>query len=432
MDYLIFDDLLNKKKKIAVIGLGYVGLPLALELAKFFSVIGFDINQKRVDMMKAGEDPSRELDTTAFSDKDILFTTNKEDLKSAHFFIVAVPTDIDEHKVPNLIPLQKSSESVGYALKKGDYVVYESTVYPGCTEEDCLPILENLSGLKLGEDFKLGYSPERINPGDKEKPLTKILKIVSGSDEHALEEISKVYDHIIEAGIFKAKNIKVAEAAKVIENTQRDLNISLMNELSIIFDKMGIDTQAVIEAAGTKWNFIKLFPGLVGGHCIGVDPYYLLHKARELGVEPQVIASGRRVNDGMPAYIAKRLVQTLIQKGKNPGNSKVLVMGITFKENVADIRNSKVVDLIHELQGYSMNVHLIDPYANPNEVAHEYKLTMIDSPSNDYDAIIVSVAHKQYREMKEQDFLKLASDRLILFDLKGLYDFSSEVDSWKL
>jgi UDP-N-acetyl-D-glucosamine/UDP-N-acetyl-D-galactosamine dehydrogenase len=432
MDYPIFDDLLNKKKKIAVIGLGYVGLPLALELARFFSVIGFDINQKRVDMMKAGEDPSRELDTTAFSDKDILFTTNKEDLKSAHFFIVAVPTDIDEHKVPNLIPLQKSSESVGYALKKGDYVVYESTVYPGCTEEDCLPILENLSGLKLGEDFKLGYSPERINPGDKEKPLTKILKIVSGSDEHSLEEISKVYEHIIEAGIFKAKNIKVAEAAKVIENTQRDLNISLMNELSIIFDKMGIDTQAVIEAAGTKWNFIKLFPGLVGGHCIGVDPYYLLHKARELGVEPQVIASGRRVNDGMPAYIAKRLVQTLIQKGKNPGNSKVLVMGMTFKENVADIRNSKVVELIHELQSYSMNVHLIDPYANPNEVAHEYKLTMIDSPSNDYDAIIVSVAHKQYREMKEPDFLKLASDRLILFDLKGLYEFSSEIDSWKL
>jgi UDP-N-acetyl-D-glucosamine/UDP-N-acetyl-D-galactosamine dehydrogenase len=417
----MYKELLAKKKKIAVIGLGYVGLPLALEFAKHFSVIGFDINQTRVDLMKQNIDPSSELDSTAFENKDILFTTDATELKKAHFFIVAVPTDIDEHKVPNLRPLQGASKTVGNVIKAGDYVVYESTVYPGCTEEDCLPIVDELSGLTAGKDYKYGYSPERINPGDKTRPLTSILKIVSGSDTEGLEEISKIYGHIIEAGVYKAQSVKVAEAAKVIENTQRDLNISLMNELAIIFDKMGIDTKAVIEAAGTKWNFIKLYPGLVGGHCIGVDPYYLLHKARELGYEPQVIAAGRRVNDEMPKWIAKKLVQQLIQKGKQLNHCKVLVMGVTFKENVADIRNSKVIDLVRELMDYSINVHITDPQASPNEVAHEYKMSLIDTPSKDYDAVIVTVGHEEYKKFNITYFESISKDELILVDLKGLY-----------
>lgn len=417
----MYDSLIKKEKKIAVLGLGYVGLPLALEFAKYFSVIGFDINEKRVGLMQQGIDPSNELEKSAFEGKDILFTTSLEDLKKAHFYIVAVPTDIDHNKVPNLTPLKKASETIGKVIKKGDYVVYESTVYPGCTEEDCLPIVEELSGLKFGTDFKAGYSPERINPGDKERTIDTILKIVSGSDAEALEEVSKVYGHIIKAGIFKAESIKVAEAAKVIENTQRDLNISLMNELAMIFDKMGISTKAVIEAAGTKWNFIKLQPGLVGGHCIGVDPYYLLHKARQLGVEPQVIAAGRRINDDMPRWISKRLVQLLIQNGKNPGQCKVLVMGITFKENVSDIRNSKVVDLVRELMGYSVNVHITDVHASPNEIAHEYKLTMVDHISNDYDAVIVAVPHTEYTQMTPQYFESIMNKNGVLVDLKSLY-----------
>ena len=429
----MYQDLVNKKKKLSVIGLGYVGLPIALEFAKYFSVIGLDINESRVGLMQQGIDPSNELGADAFKNADIVFTTNPEDLKDAHFHIVSVPTDIDEHKVPNLTPLKKASLSLGKALKKGDYVVFESTVYPGCTEEDCLPIIEKESGLKLNKDFKLGYSPERIVPGDKVRTLSTILKIVSGSDEEALEEISKVYGHIIKAGIFKAASIKVAEAAKVIENTQRDLNISLMNELSIIFDKIGIDTHQVIEAAGTKWNFIKLYPGLVGGHCIGVDPYYLLHKARQVSVEPQVIASGRRINDGMPAWIAKKLTQMLITKGKNPGKCKVLMMGITFKENVSDIRNSKVVDLTHELMQYSILVHIVDPCASPNEVAHEYKLTMTENISNDYDAVIVTVGHEEYRAFDANYFESISKEDGILMDIKGLYDFKDTcLHVWRL
>ena len=395
----MYQELLSKKKKLAVIGLGYVGLPIALEFAKHFSVIGFDINEERVEMMRNGIDPSKELDKSAFDETDILFTADLVDLSTASFFIVAVPTDIDHHKVPDLTPLLKASETVGKVIKKGDYVIYESTVYPGCTEEDCIPIVEQFSSKKqttftiasgdffepegnlvAGKDFKYGYSPERIVPGDKVRTLTTILKIVSGCDEESLEEISKVYGQIIKAGIHRADSVKVAEAAKVIENTQRDINISLMNELSIIFDKMNIDTKAVIEAAGTKWNFHKYHPGLVGGHCISVDPFYLMHKAKKLGLDPQVIAAGRRVNDYIPHFIAKRLVQTLIEEGKNPGDSKVLVKGITFKEDVADIRNSKVVDLVKELMDYSLNVHIVDPWASPNEVAHEYGMTLIDEP----------------------------------------------------
>jgi len=429
----IYKTLKSKDKKIAVIGLGYVGLPLALVFAKKFSVIGFDINEARVEMMKSSIDPSKELKAEAFQGCDIEFTANAEDLERAHFFVVAVPTPVDEHKVPNLRPVLGASTTVGKALKKGDYVIFESTVYPGCTEEDCIPVLEKESKLKFGKDFKVGYSPERINPGDKEHTIANILKIVSGSDEIAGEEINKVYQEVITAGTYLASSIKVAEAAKVIENTQRDLNISLMNELSLIFDMMGIDTKSVLEAAGTKWNFLKFYPGLVGGHCIGVDPYYLVHKSRQLGYDPQVILSGRRINDGMPAFIAKRLVQKLIAKGKNVQEAKVLVKGITFKEDVADIRNSKVADLVKELMKYSINVHLIDPHASPNEVAHEYNLTMVDTISNDYDAVIVAVNHKEYKELDYDYFRSIMSDKPILLDLKGIYEPTTDgLEYWRL
>lgn len=418
----MYEALLNKEKKIAVIGLGYVGLPLALELAKHFSVVGFDINEERVKLMQQGIDPSEELEASAFHDKDIVYTWVAEDLKDAHFYIVAVPTPVDKHKVPNLNPVLSASKAVGQVLKKGDYVIYESTVYPGCTEEDCLPILEQESDLKLGIDFKLGYSPERINPGDKARTIDKILKIVSGSDQAALQEISKVYGQIITAGIYEASTIKVAEAAKVIENAQRDLNISFVNELSIIFDKMDIDTHEVLKAAGTKWNFLKFTPGLVGGHCIGVDPYYLTHKAKQLGYDPQVILSGRRINDYMPAHIAKRLVQMMIQKGKNPSTTKVLIKGITFKENVADIRNSKIADLARELMQYSVNVHITDPYASPNEVAKEYKLVLIDNESNNYDAIVVAVNHEEYKDLDFEYYKSIMNGNPILMDLKAIYE----------
>jgi UDP-N-acetyl-D-galactosamine dehydrogenase len=417
----IYPQLQDKSKKISVVGLGYVGLPLALAFARRFSVIGFDINAQRIDMMRRGEDPSRELPAEAFAGCDIQFTANPEDLRQAHFHIVAVPTPVDEHKVPDLSPVISATETVGRILKQGDYVVYESTVYPGCTEEDCLPILEELSGLRLGADFKIGYSPERINPGDKEHTIEKILKVVSGNDAEALEQIALVYGAIIEAGIFKASSIKVAEAAKVIENTQRDLNISFMNELAMIFDRMDIDTQDVLEAAATKWNFLRFTPGLVGGHCIGVDPYYLLHKSMKLGYNPQVILSGRRINDGMPAFIAKRLVQMLIQRGKNPSQTKVLVMGITFKENVADIRNSKVADLVRELMDYSIHVHVTDPYASPNELAHEYKLMLVDNISDDYDAVIVAVSHDAYTKLTIPYFKNIMTKNPILVDLKAIY-----------
>ena len=418
----MLQELLSKEKALSVTGLGYVGLPLALEFARHFRVIGFDINAERVALMKQRIDPSKELEASAFEGTDILFTSDPEDLKQAHFHIIGVPTDIDEHRVPNLTPLKGASKSLGRVLKPGDYVVYESTVYPGCTEEDCLPILESESGLKLGEDFKLGYSPERIVPGDKVRTLTKILKIVSGSDEEASQHIQEVYNHIIEVGTYKASSIKVAEAAKVIENTQRDINISLMNELSIIFDKIGIDTREVIEAAGTKWNFLKFTPGLVGGHCISVDPFYLMHKSKEIGHDPQVIAAGRRVNDYIPGFIAKRMVQALIERGKNPGQCKILVMGITFKENVADIRNSKVVDLVKELMSFSLNVHIVDPHASPNEVAHEFQLPLMDGPSTNYDGVIVAVAHDQYKSMGRDQLKSLMNGQQILFDLKGIYD----------
>ncbi|HEV7346851.1 nucleotide sugar dehydrogenase [Telluribacter sp.] len=429
----MYDLLLAKERKIAVIGLGYVGLPIALEFANKFSVVGFDINQERIERMQQSIDPSREISPEDFEGKEICFTSSGDDLRQAHFFVIAVPTPVDAYKVPDLKPLQKASELVGKALKKGDFVVFESTVYPGCTEDDCLPLLEEHSGLKVGQDFKIGYSPERINPGDKNRALPDILKIVSGSDTEALEEIAAVYGSVIRAGVYKAPTIKVAEAAKVIENTQRDLNISLMNELAIIFDRMDIDTQEVIKAAGTKWNFLRFYPGLVGGHCIGVDPYYLLHKSRQLGYDPQVINSGRRINDAMPAFVAKKLVQMLIQKGKNPQSVRVLVMGITFKENVADIRNSKVADLVKELMQYSVHVHIVDPHASPNEVAHEYNLTLVDNPSNRYDAVVVAVAHDEYQELGNDYFTAICQPDAILMDLKGLYPNQNQhLTYWRL
>lgn len=431
----MYDKLKTKENTISVVGLGYVGLPLALAFAKKFRVIGFDINETRVAMMRQGEDPSKELDPSAFENRDITFTSEGEDLKGAQFHVVAVPTPVDEHLTPDLRPVLSASRAVGKALKKGDYVIFESTVYPGCTEEDCLPILEEESGLSFAAgDFKLGYSPERINPGDKQHTIEKILKIVSGSDAEALENISKTYGAIIEAGIYEASSIKVAEAAKVIENTQRDLNIAFMNELSLIFDRMGIDTQEVLKAAGTKWNFLRFYPGLVGGHCIGVDPYYLLHKSKELGYNAQIITSGRKINDDMPAYIAKKLVQFIIQAGKNPGDTKVLVLGITFKENVADIRNSKVADLIRELMEYSINVHISDPHASPNEVAHEYRFSLVDQISDNYDAVIIAVNHSQYKELGLDYFKSIMNGKPILFDLKAIFDRPSDSNLvyWRL
>lgn len=416
-----YEKLLKKETKLAVIGLGYVGLPIALEFAKRISVIGFDINQKRVDLMKQNIDPSNELEKEAFDGCDIHFTANPQDLKDATFFIVAVPTPVDEHKVPDLVPVTSASRTIGNVLKKGDYVVFESTVYPGCTEEDCLPILEKLSGLKLNTDFKLGYSPERINPGDKVHTLPNITKVVSGSDDESLEIIAKVYEVVVKAGVFKAKTIKVAEAAKIIENTQRDLNIALMNELSKIFDKMGINTSDVLEAAGTKWNFLKFYPGLVGGHCIGVDPYYLTYKAIGLGYKPEVILSGRRINDSMGEYVARNTVQRIIKTGKVIMKSKVLVMGATFKEDVSDIRNSKVADVINELKSYSVNVDVIDPHADSEELKHEYGFGLTDKIANDYDTVIVAVNHKEYLALDENYFKSLMSEQPILIDIKGIY-----------
>lgn len=428
----MYERLVRKETSIGVIGLGYVGLPLALEFGRKFKVIGFDISEPRVQLMRENIDPSDELDPEAFAGSDITFTSDPEMLREASFYVVAVPTPVDESRTPNLNPVLSASHTVGKVLGQGDYVVYESTVYPGCTEEDCLPILEEESGLKLG-DFKLGYSPERINPGDKERTVTKILKIVSGSDAEALDEIAKIYSTIIEPGIYRAESIRVAEAAKVIENTQRDLNISFVNELAIIFDRMGINTRQVLAAAGTKWNFLKYQPGLVGGHCIGVDPYYLVHKAKELGYDPQVILSGRRVNDGIPAFIAKKLVQMLLKNGKNPNHCKVAVLGVTFKENVSDIRNSKVADLIEELMQYAIHVHIHDPHASPNEVSKEYKYSLTAKLDDDYDAVVVAVNHAAYTGYGASFFKSIMKEKPILFDIKSMYNFTDpELTYWSL
>jgi UDP-N-acetyl-D-glucosamine/UDP-N-acetyl-D-galactosamine dehydrogenase len=417
----IYQDLVDNKASLAVIGLGYVGLPIALEFASAIPVIGFDINAKRVELMKQGIDPSRELDGSAFNNKNIRFTCDIKVLKEARFYVVAVPTPVDDHKVPDLTAVQKASEIIGKVLKKGDYVVFESTVYPGCTEEDCLPIIERISGLKVCDDFKLGYSPERINPGDKVHTLTNTVKIVSGCDAVSLDEIAKTYELVVRAGVHRAPGIKVAEAGKIIENTQRDLNISLMNELSIIFDKIGINTYDVLDAAGTKWNFMKYSPGLVGGHCIGVDPYYLTYKAQQLGYNSKVIAAGRFVNDDMPRYVSKKVVQHIIKNSSNTAEARILVLGATFKENVSDIRNSKVADLVRDLLDYSIKVDFVDPHAAAEDIRHEYGLEMTAAIGKDYDAVILAVAHEEYKKFTEEYLLSITRPKALFADLKGLY-----------
>ncbi|MFW5767447.1 MAG: nucleotide sugar dehydrogenase [Bacteroidota bacterium] len=416
----MYNAIIRKEKKIAVIGLGYVGLPIALEFAKHVPVIGFDIKPERVDMMKNGKDPSNELESKEFENKDIIFTSDVEDLRDASFYIVAVPTPINEHKLPELTPVLKASETVGKVMSKGDYVVFESTVYPGCTEEDCVPVLEQHSGLKYIDDFKVGYSPERINPGDKVHTLTSIAKVSSGCDAMSAENIAKVYELVIEAGVHRASSIKVAEAAKIIENTQRDVNIALMNELSMIFNKIGINTFEVLEAAGTKWNFLPFIPGLVGGHCIGVDPYYLLHKAKQLGYHAQIINSGRAINDGMGAHVTKQTIKLMLAKGKVLHQSKVLVMGLTFKENVSDIRNTRVVDILQELDDYKVDYDIVDPYASPKEVREEYNIEL-NEIRNNYDAVILAVNHEEYTKLDEAFFRSISAKDGILIDIKGIF-----------
>jgi UDP-N-acetyl-D-galactosamine dehydrogenase len=414
----MYAELVEKKAKLAVIGLGYVGLPIALEFAKKISVIGFDINEKRIGLMQNSIDPSKEVNGDEFENKDIIFTSDLSILKQANFFIIAVPTPVDKYNVPDLKPLIGASETVGKVLKKGDYVVYESTTYPGCTEEDCLPVLEKISGLIMGKDFKLGYSPERINPGDKKNTLRTVVKVVSGNEESSMEEIAKTYELVVDAGVHRAPSIKVAEASKIVENTQRDLNIALMNELSLIFDRIGINTYDVLEAAGTKWNFLKFQPGLVGGHCIGVDPYYLTHKAAALGYESKVISSSRYINDDMAKYVARKIITHVLRISNEP---KVLVKGVSFKENVSDIRNSKIVDTVKELLAFNIKVDVEDPYAVENEVFEEYGLYLKKNVDNDYDAVIITVPHLPYTTLTDQDFVSITKKEALIADLKGVF-----------
>lgn len=414
----MYQELVDKKYKLAVIGLGYVGLPIALEFAKKISVIGFDINSQRVKQMQQQIDPSKELSKADFEGCTIEFTDSLDVLKEARFFIVAVPTPVDAHNVPDLRPVLKASATIGKVIKPGDYVVYESTVYPGCTEEDCVPVIEKHSGLKAISDFKIGYSPERINPGDKVHTLANIVKVASGCDEESLQEIARTYELVVHAGVHRASSIKVAEASKIIENTQRDLNIGLMNELSIIFDKMGINTYDVIEAAGTKWNFLKFQPGLVGGHCIGVDPYYLTYKAAELGYDSKVISSSRYINDDMARYVARKVITHVLRNSNEP---KVLVKGVTFKENVSDIRNSKIIDTVKELLAFNIHVDVEDPFAEMHEVEEEYGLKLTRQVGNDYDAVIVTIPHKPYLDLTDDDFAAMTREGALIYDLKGIY-----------
>jgi UDP-N-acetyl-D-galactosamine dehydrogenase len=413
---------LNKKEsKLAVIGLGYVGLPIALSFARTVSVIGFDKNAERVEMLNKCNDPSKQLNKKDFESCDIIFTSDIDVLKTASFFIAAVPTPVDEHKVPDLSMLLKACETIGKVIKRGDYVVFESTVYPGCTEEDCIPVIEEMSGLKAGVDFKFGYSPERINPGDTEHTLEKIVKVISACDDEALNEIEDVYKIVAKAGVYKASCVKVAEAAKVIENAQRDLNIALMNELSIIFDKANINTFEVLEAARTKWNFLPFSPGLVGGHCIGVDPYYLTYKAAALGFNSHVILAGRHINDRMGVYVAQKVLQYIIKQNGNVRNAKVLVMGVTFKENVPDIRNSKVADIVNTLSSFHLDVHVVDPLASSDDLKDEYGFGLSHKIDNDYNAVVLAVQHQQYRNFDASYFESITKENALIADIKGLY-----------
>ena len=410
----------NKSVVLGIIGLGYVGLPLAVEFGKKYNVIGFDVNQLRIKELQTGKDHTLEVSSAELNEAKLLsYTSSLEELKKANVYIVSVPTPVDEYKIPDLTPLLKASETVGKVLKKGNVVVYESTVYPGCTEEDCVPILEKYSGLKYNEDFFCGYSPERINPGDKEHRVSTIKKIVSGSNIYIAEALNELYKSIISAGTHLASSIKVAEAAKVIENSQRDINIAFMNELAMLFDLMGIDTIDVLEAAGSKWNFLPFRPGLVGGHCIGVDPYYLTHKAKSLGYQPEVILAGRRINDGMGAFVASKVIKLMIKNDHKISGAKVLVLGITFKENCPDIRNSRVIDIIRELKEFNCEVDVYDPWADKADVKHEYGIDLLNGNMNikDYNGIILAVAHNEFKEL---DFSALQNDHTVLYDVKGI------------
>ena len=409
--------------KIAVIGLGYVGLPLAAEFGKHRPVIGFDINAKRINELSSGVDHTLEVSEEELAEATQLsYSSDINALKDCNFFIVTVPTPIDDYKQPDLTPLIKASEAIGGVLKQGDIVVYESTVYPGATEEVCIPVLEKVSGLAFNQDFYAGYSPERINPGDKEHRVTNILKVTAGSTPEVADLVDDVYNLVITAGTHKAASIKVAEAAKVIENTQRDVNIALINELAVIFNKMGIDTQAVLEAAGTKWNFLPFRPGLVGGHCIGVDPYYLTHKAQAIGYNPEIILAGRRLNDGMGEYVTTQLIKTMIKKRIQVEGAKVLILGLSFKENCPDVRNTKVIDIVHELQEYNIDVDVYDPWVDASEAEHEYGIAPISKPSNgQYDGIILAVAHKEFAQMGVSAIRDLGRDNHVLYDLKYLF-----------
>ncbi|MEQ8244428.1 MAG: nucleotide sugar dehydrogenase [Fulvivirga sp.] len=410
-------------EKIAIIGLGYVGLPLAVEFGKKLPTIGFDINKKRIEDLKKGKDFTKEVEAKEFKQASQLsFTMETGDLSEATIFIVTVPTPIDDYKNPDLTPLLKASETVGKILKKDDIVIYESTVFPGCTEEVCVPVLEKHSGLKFNIDFFCGYSPERINPGDKQHRLPTIKKVTSGSTVEIAEKVDQLYKKIITAGTFKASSIKVAEAAKVIENSQRDLNIAFVNELALIFDKVGIDTHEVLEAAGTKWNFLPFKPGLVGGHCIGVDPYYLTYKAQSLGYTPQVILAGRRINDNMGIYIANKVIKLMANNDNPIKSSRALVLGITFKENCPDIRNSRAIDVIKELEDFGVNIDVYDPEADREEVKHEYGIDLIDKPSGVYNLIVLTVGHSQFRDLSLE---KLKDDKTVIYDVKAFLQPSS-------
>ncbi|MBP2263693.1 UDP-N-acetyl-D-galactosamine dehydrogenase [Pseudomonas hunanensis] len=413
--------------KLAIIGLGYVGLPLAVEFGKRREVVGFDINQARISALVAGHDATQEVSTEELAQANLLsYSANVEDLRSCNVFIVTVPTPIDEYKQPDLTPLVKASETIGRVLKAGDIVVYESTVYPGATEEVCVPVLERVSGLTFNQDFFAGYSPERINPGDKEHRVTTIKKVTAGSTEAIAEVVDALYREIIIAGTHKAASIKIAEAAKVIENTQRDLNIALINELAIIFNRLGIDTEAVLEAAGTKWNFLPFRPGLVGGHCIGVDPYYLTHKAQAIGYHPEIILAGRRLNDGMGRYVASQLVKAMLKRRLQVEGARVLVMGLTFKENCPDLRNTRIVDVIAELSEYGIAVDVFDPWVDAAEAQHEYAITPVAAPqAGSYDGIVIAVAHQQFKALGEAAIRAYGKPDHVLYDLKYLLDAKS-------
>lgn len=428
----VYRDLIDKKSKLVVVGLGYVGLPLALEFSRKIPVIGFDTDRKKIASLRKGIDPNREVDSSAFEQAAIVFTDDESLLGEAVFFIVAVPTPIDKYNVPDLQFLMEASAAIGRNIRKGAVVVFESTTYPGCTEEECIPEIERTSMLKAGLAFTYGYSPERINPGDKRNTIRTVKKIISASDNQTLEEIAKVYELVVDAGLYRAPSIKVAEAAKIVENTQRDINIALMNELSMIFDRMGINTFEVLEAAASKWNFLKFTPGLVGGHCIGVDPYYLAHKASSLDYDPKLISVSRLINDEIARNVARKVVTHVLKNATDSSKARVLVMGATFKENVSDIRNSKIFDTIRELQAFQISVDISDPYADPAAVLQKYNIVLSEKVNQKYDAVVIAVAHSSYLSLTEDYFCSITHSNALIADLKGLYRGMSQRAYWSL